>query len=51
MSDLLCKHGHCLLDLLPWPLFVAVELPASLLEATGATCDSDTDPEVASEEW
>lgn len=48
MSDVLCKSGHCLLELLLWALLVAVELPAFFLEVTNATCYSDTDSDVAS---
>lgn len=51
MSDLMCKSGRCLRELLPWALLVATELPASLVEVTDAACCSDADSEVASEEW
>lgn len=51
LSNVLCRSGHCFQEHLPWALFVAVELPASFLEVTDATCYSDTSSDFASVEW
>lgn len=50
-NNVLCKSGRCFQEHLPWAQFVAVELPASFLEVTDATCYSDTGSDFASVKW